>query len=99
MYFVALEFLEAPSDALVAPNSNHTLKCNVSSSSPVTITWFKDDQEIVLDGHHQTNSNEMELIITEVDRDTDEGAYYCLVNSPSLGSVRSLGIMLKVACK
>ena len=92
--------MEAPSTALVAPSSNHTLKCNVSSLSPVTISWFKDDMKITLDGQHlTTRNNETELIITGVVRATDEGSYYCEANSSSLGSVRSLGVMLTVACK
>ena len=74
--------------------------CNVSSPSPVTITWFKDDSEIVLDGQHLTNrSDGMELTITGVSRGTDEGIYYCVASSTSLGSVRSLGAMIRVACK
>ena len=92
--------MEAPSDALVAPSSNHTLKCNVSSVSPVTITWFKDDMKITLDGQHlTTRRNGTELIITGVDRPTDEGSYYCKANSSSLGSVRSLEVRLRVARK
>lgn len=98
--FVALQFLEAPSGALLAPDSNHTLKCNVSSSSPVTITWFKDGVEVTLDGDHlATRSNGMELIITEVNQRTDEGTYFCEVSNVLLGSLRSLGVMLRVACK
>lgn len=92
--------MEAPSDALVARDGNHTLKCNISSPSPVTITWFKDDVVVMLDGRHLTDRNNgMELIITDVDQGTDEGTYYCLVNSTSLGSVRSLGAILRVAGK
>ena len=100
VFFVALQFLEVPSEALVPPDSNHTLKCNVSSPSPVTIIWFKNDMEIVADGQHLTNrSNGMELIITGVNRMTDEGIYYCVAGSTLLGSVRSLGVMIRVACK
>jgi len=99
--FVALQFLETPSDALVAPNSNHTFKCNVSSLLPVAIAWFKDgnELEITLDGHWTTRNNGMELIITGVQRGSDEGTYFCEVSNTSLGSVRSLGGILKVACK
>ena len=92
--------MEAPSDALVAPNSTHTLTCNVSSTSPVTITWFKDDMRITFSGQHLISRNSgAELIITRVDRGTDEGRYYCEADSTSVGSVRSLGVMISVACE
>ena len=55
--------------------------------------------KIVVDGQHTTRSNGTELIITGVDRATDEGSYHCEANSSSLGSVRSLEVTLRVACK
>ena len=100
MFVAFLQFLEAPSGAQLAPNSNHTLKCNISSSLPVTITWFKDDIDITLDSHHlTTRNNGMELTITGVNRQTDEGSYFCEAGNISIGSVRSLAVMLEVACK
>ena len=92
--------MEAPLDALVAPSSNHTLTCNVSSTSPVTITWFKDDMRVTLSGQRLTTRNGgAELIITGVDREADEGKYYCEADSTSVGSVRSLGVMINIACE
>lgn len=58
--------------------SNISMDCKVSGSQPMTIAWFKDDQEIVSGSKFQPEfkDNSATLQITRLEK-TDSGVYKC----------------------
>jgi len=96
--FAALQFVTTPSDMIIAPGSEHILRCTVTPPTTNLIVWYQDDVEVNLSGGRVTTRHGgTELVITGVQR-SDSGRYTCEASS-SEGSLRSLGATIQVACK
>ena len=96
--FAALQFVTTPSDMIIAPGSEHILRCTVTPPTANLIVWYQDDAKVNLSGGRVTTRHGgTELVITGVQR-SDSGRYTCEASS-SEGSLRSLGATIQVACK
>lgn len=60
-------------------NSKTKLECSVTTTLPVTVTWYKNGKEVILDSYHKKNSKNA-LVFKKVS-EKDKGVYQCIVKT------------------
>lgn len=61
-----------------------SMNCKVSGSQPMTVTWFKDDQEIETGAKFQPEMKDSSITLTIIHLEkADSGVYKCKASNPA----------------